>query len=332
MTKLAQEISNTVTIAMEHTSAHRAFVLYDAQSELSRALVEAYREAVPEAQFVDFDATTPGDALHMLNVHGKDDLVVLIQSGSFRLNEFRLRIELFKLGMKVIEYGHLGRIPSEQIATYLDALSYDATYYRPLGRALKAKIDAASTIVVETEGGVLTYEGGFEDTKLNIGDYSGMKNVGGQFPIGEVFTEPKDLTRVNGTVALYAFGDRQFRVHAPPVPFVVKVVEGLIVESEGMPESFKEVLDQIRADEPVTVRELGFGLNRGFTREKRVSDVGAYERMCGIHLSLGAKHAIYAKPGFSRKQSKHHVDVFAAVTRVLVDGEVVYENGAYLLS
>lgn len=28
----------------------------------------------------------------------------------------------------------------------------------------------------------------------------GMKNVGGTFPVGEVFTEPKELRQVNGEV------------------------------------------------------------------------------------------------------------------------------------
>lgn len=329
-TELGKHMTDVVTTAIGYTPDRRALVLFDTQSALARLLTDAYREALPDAAFVDFNETTPEEALRLLNAHGQDDLVVLVQSGSFRLNEFRLRVELFKLGIKVVEHGHLGRIPAEEIPAYVDALAYDASYYRPLGRKLKEHIDAASTIVVESEGGgVLTYEGGFEDVKLNIGDYTGMKNVGGQFPIGEVFTEPKDLTRVNGTVALYAFGNKEFRVEVPDKTMMVTVKEGMIVGVEDATTSFNEVLTQIQEDETLTVRELGFGMNRAFTRTRRVIDVGAYERMCGIHLSLGGKHAIYAKPGFSRKHSRHHVDVFAAVTRVLVDGRIVYENGAY---
>ncbi len=330
MTELGKHMSDVVTTAMGYTTDRRALVLFDTQSALARLLTDAYREAIPGAEFVDFNDTTPEDALHLLNTHGQDDLVVLVQSGSFRLNEFRLRVELFKLGIKVIEHGHMGRIPAEEIPAYIDALAYDASYYRPLGRKMKELVDAASTIVVESEGGgVLIYEGEFEDVKLNIGDYTGMKNVGGQFPIGEVFTEPKDLTRVNGTVALYAFGNKEFRVEAPESPVMVAVKEGMIVDVQNATDSFKEVLAQIQEDETLTVRELGFGMNRAFTRERRVTDVGAYERMCGVHMSLGAKHAIYAKPGFSRKHSRHHVDVFVAVTRVLVDGHVVYQDGMY---
>ena len=61
-------------------------------------------------------------------------------------------------------------------------------------------IDHARSATVESDECVLRYESSFEDTKLNIGDYTSMKNVGGQFPFGEVFTEPIDLEGVNGEV------------------------------------------------------------------------------------------------------------------------------------
>ena len=38
------------------------------------------------------------------------DLVVLIQSTSFRLDAFRIRVELFKQSLKVIEHPHLSRM------------------------------------------------------------------------------------------------------------------------------------------------------------------------------------------------------------------------------
>ena len=88
-----------------------------------------------------------------------------------------------------------------------------------------------------------------------------------------------------------------------------------------------------RADEGVVwLRELGFGLNRAFTRQRIVRDIGTFERMCGIHLSLGAKHGIYAKPGFKRDQGKHHVDVFAATEAVWLDDACVYHDGAWAVA
>ncbi len=330
MTDLIQSIKNTISQSIQFDEAHRAFVLFDTQSELARTITDAYREAIPSAQFVNFESVSTDEALALLMSHGENDFIVLIQSGSFRLNEFRLRVELFKLKIKVIEYGHLDRIPSSEIPTYLSALEYDADYYRTVGHSLKKKIDVAQTIRVETPAGVLEYQGGFEDAKLNIGDYTGMKNVGGQFPIGEVFTEPKDLSCVNGEVSLFAFGDREFRMRVQDAPFSVTIHMGEIVDVQGAPDEFHAVLDLIREEEErIGLRELGFGLNRALTRTKTLVDIGAYERMSGVHMSLGAKHTIYNKPGFSRKHSRFHVDVFVAVDRVLIENECVFQNGRY---
>ena len=95
---------------------------------------------------------------------------------------------------------------------------------------------------------------------------------------------------------------------------------------------FDTVLANIRADEEVVwLREIGFGLNRAFTQDRTVSDIGTYERMCGLHLSLGAKHGIYPKPGFKRNDGKHHVDVFAVTESLILDDKVVYADGAWVV-
>jgi hypothetical protein len=51
--------------------------------------------------------------------------------------------------------------------------------------------------------------------------------------------------------------------------------------------------------------------------------------MCGIHLSLGAKHGVYQKPQFKRKDARFHVDVFAVTEGVYLDDEQVYRDGAW---
>jgi len=79
----------------------------------------------------------------------------------------------------------------------------------------------------------------------------------------------------------------------------------------------------------VMVRELGFGLNRAFNLDRTVRDIGTFERMCGVHLSLGQKHASYAKPDVDKKTARHHVDVFVAAETVSLDGQVVYRDGAW---
>ena len=70
-------------------------------------------------------------------------------------------------------------------------------------------------------------------------------------------------------------------------------------------------------------------MNRAFSQERLVDDIGTYERMCGIHLSLGAKHGVYNKPNIRRATARYHVDVFAVTDAVYLDDEVVYSGGAW---
>ncbi len=331
MTKLAQNLKDTLDYAIEYKNAQRAVVIFDRDSELASLVADGYMEVLPAATPVNFSEASPDEIFQIIDNLAPGDFVALVQSKSFRLNDFRFRLELFRRGLAVIEHPHLGRMTGEQIAVYIDALAYDPEYYRGLGANLKERIDRAQRVVVECDGGELVYETAMEEAKLNVGDYTEMKNTGGQFPIGEVFTEPVNFEQVNGILKLYAFADATFHVQFPSEPITVVVEKGMIVDTPNAPKEFLAVLDQIRLDERLLIRELGFGMNRAVTRNRRVVDVGAYERMCGIHVSLGHKHTTYTKAGLPKRSSKYHVDVFVDVKRVLIDGEVVFEGGTYLL-
>ncbi|MES2321048.1 MAG: hypothetical protein V4633_02170 [Pseudomonadota bacterium] len=323
-------LRDVLAVVVEHGPAQRALVVHDARCDLARALAEGYRRNLPEGEFIDFDSMAPELVLAAFRRMRAGDLVVLIQSTNFRLEAFRIRVELFKLGLKVIEHVHLSRMPGAQGEHYIEALAYDSAYYRGVGKALKTRIDAASRGTVHGGGETLVFASPFESAKLNVGDYSGMNNVGGQFPIGEVFTEARDLEAVNGRVQVHVFGDTSYLVNRPEQPITLIVERGRVVGAEGATPEFDKLLEIIRADEgEVWLRELGFGMNRAFTRERRVNDIGTYERMCGIHLSLGAKHGVYPKPGFKRKDARYHVDVFAVTDSVYLDDELVYSDGAW---
>lgn len=327
--KATRHVAATIAGAIKHDSAAQALVVFDRQSALSSLLADAYIAALPTAKAVDFHETSPEDVRAEMERLSPGDLVVLVQSSSFRLNEFRFRLELFNRGLAVIEHPHLGRMPENEYEIYIDSLAYDAEYYQRVGKKLKELIDQAKRVVVSCKDTELIYDTPLEDAKLNIGDYTGMKNRGGQFPIGEVFTEPKDVFQVNGMAKLFGYADANFHVIVPDEPVLVRIEKGVLVEAINPPESFVKVLDQIKADEEVWVRELGFGMNRALTRDRRLTDIGSYERMCGIHLSLGQKHTIYAKEGMPKRSSKYHVDVFVDVEKVTIDDVVVFENGSY---
>lgn len=326
----AAHLRDVLDQVVEHVPAHAALVVYDSRTDLARALAEGYRRNLPGATFIDFDSVAPEDVLAQFRRMASSDLVVLVQSSNFRLEAFRIRVELFKLGLKVIEHVHLSRMPGAQGAHYIESLAYDPAYYRGVGQALKARIDGASSATVDSGGETLVFASKLEPAKLNIGDYSGMNNIGGQFPIGEVFTEAQDLEAVNGRVRVHVFGDTSYLVNRPATPITLVIERGRVVGAENATPEFERLLEIISADEgEVWVRELGFGMNRAFTRERRVNDIGTYERMCGIHLSLGAKHGVYPKPGFKRKDARYHVDIFAVTEAVYLDSDLVYRDGAW---
>lgn len=323
-------LRNILSLAIMHTPQQAAVIVSDAQCPLAVALTEAYRRCLPMATFIDFDATSPADVLETFKILAPKDLVVLIQSTSFRLKDFRIRVELFEQSLKVIEHPHLARMLGVQGIYYIESLAYDPVYFREVGHALKRRIDCANFGVVVSGGNRLDFNSAFESAKLNIGDYTDMKNIGGQFPIGEVFTEACDLESVNGRVQIFAFGDTSFSVNKIETPITLIITKGRVTDVINSTSEFDLVLANIRADEgEVWLRELGFGMNRAFSKDRMVSDIGTYERMCGIHVSLGAKHGVYKKANFRRADTWHHVDVFVDTELVYLDDTVVYINGAW---
>ncbi len=327
-----KNIQDILSLCFDHDDSKHSVVVYDTDCELEKILTTAYKQVLPSATFINFYETTADDILKLFSELKAKDLVVLIQSTNFRLNAFRIRVELFKQSLKVIEHPRLNRMIDEQINYYIDSLAYDPNYYRRIGAALKNKIDAANKCIIDTgDNNFLNFNSEFETAKLNVGDYREMKNIGGQFPIGEVFTEAKNLESVRGRAKVFCFGDTSFNTNTPEIPITLIIEKGQIIGCENSTEEFEIVLKNIRADEGVVrIRELGFGMNRAFTKDRVVTDIGTYERMCGIHLSLGAKHDSYAKPELKRGVGRHHVDVFLITESVTLvndlGSEVVYKD------
>ncbi|HED66389.1 MAG TPA: hypothetical protein ENJ09_12650 [Planctomycetes bacterium] len=325
-------IRDVLTLAFEHRAQDPALVVGDGRCALSRLLAEAYRQCLPDARFLDFDEAGEDAVRSSFEELRAGSLVVLIQSTSFRLDAFRIRVELFRRSLKVIEHPHLARIRESEARTYVSALAYDPGYFRGVGTALKERVDRARSATLHSGGAPLVFPAGLEPAKLNVGDYRAMRNVGGQFPIGEVFTESRDLAAVQGTVRIHAFGDSDFQVRFAPEPFPLVIEDGRVTRAPGAPAAFERVLADIHRDEgQVWVRELGLGLNRALGMRTPVTDIGTFERMCGVHLSLGAKHPSYRKREIDRKRARHHVDVFPATDTLLLDDEVVFEEGAWTL-
>lgn len=327
-----QNIGDTLVLALDHSGEREAVVVADERTELSRLLLRAYTECLPRARIVSFDQVSHADVIAAFAALGEGSLAVLIQSSVLKIPEFRTRVELFKRNIKVIEHSNLDRIGAAEVEHYVAALAYEPAYYRGVGHALKARMDAARSVRVESAGNVLSFAGPLELAKINIGDFSGLKNVGSLFPIGEVFSEARDLECVEGRVTIYGFTDTTFRLNVPAHPITLVIERGRVVQALHSTPDFELVLHAIRTDEgEVWLRELGFGMNRAFSRERRVSDVGAFERVCGVHLSLGARHGVYKKPHLDPRAARHHVDTFAVTDRVLLDDDVVFADGGWAI-
>lgn len=330
--KAVHNITDTLTIALEYAPPHKALVIYDAEHPLTCLLTDAYRVALPDAEFVDFNTLTKEDVIARCDALAPRDLVVLIQSTDFRLNEFRIRIHLFQHKLKVIDHRHLFRNTTlEMYETYINALAYDPHWYRGVGRRLKEKLEQVDVLTIESGDAVLTVPGGLEIPKPNLGDYAGMENIGGTFPIGEVFTEAKNLFTVNGSLMVYGFADTSFNIQMHE-PFRIDIRDGIVVSwDDSAPESFCDVVEQIKTHERVLVREIGFGLNRAISREKYLSDITAFERVYGLHVSLGEKHTVYKKEGIQADKTRFHVDLFVCADRVLADDECIFKRNTYLV-
>ena len=115
-----RHIRDILSLSFKHSDSHAAIVVFDSGCELAVILTQAYRANLPKAQLIDFDTAPPEFILAAFETLKPLDLVVLIQSTNFRLNAFRIRVELFKREIKAIEHVHLARMPGTQAERYID--------------------------------------------------------------------------------------------------------------------------------------------------------------------------------------------------------------------
>lgn len=320
-----------LSIKFEHGGSNKALVVYDTENGLTNILVAAYRAALPEAKFVDFATVNKQTIMAEFDQLVPNDLVVMVQSSNFRLDDFRIRIHLFNKKLKVIEHMHLYRNSESVWDVYVNSLEYDPKWLHTVSSMIVNKLSVAQQFKLTSLDCELVIDGGVENPKLNIGDYTGMENIGGTFPIGEVFTEACDFASTNGSIYIFALANQDFSVSMYE-PFRLDIEHGLVVGyGDNAPQGFIDIWQLIKTYERPLIREIGFGLNRAISRERYLSDITAFERIYGMHLSLGEKHSVYKKPGIKTNKSKFHVDLFPVVTRASADGQTIFENGQYQL-
>ncbi|MBI4836077.1 MAG: hypothetical protein HY817_02340 [Candidatus Abawacabacteria bacterium] len=320
-----------LSIKFPRDGSNKALVIYDTNNGLTNILLTAYRQVLPEAKFVDFDTVDKPRIMAEFDQLQPNDLVVMIQTSNFRLDDFRIRIHLFAKKLKVIEHMHLYRNDPAVWDVYVNALEYDVNWFLPIANKIKQQLELAKEFKLISLDSELIVTGGLESPKLNVGDYTGMENIGGTFPIGEIFTEAKNFAAMNGAFYVYAFANQDFSISMHE-PFRVDVKEGLVVGvGDNAPQGFRDILELIKRFERPLIREIGFGLNRAITKERYLGDITAFERIYGMHLSLGEKHSVYKKTGIKTNKSKFHVDLFPVLDSASADGQLIFVNGHYVL-
>ncbi len=262
-------------------------------------------------------------------------IVILVQSTNFRLSTFRIRLELFHLGIHVVEFNHLAYIPEWEFATFTTSLSYKTDEYVRQEWVIRWLIEKnnmnwKNTRIQSVNGEFLIFLS-LENIRGNTGDYTGLVNKWGTFPLGEVFTESVELDSLNGKCLIESYPREDFSVdHCTPFELVIE--NGRVLPSEDFPAPFAKLYNWIVEYEwEVMVRELGLGLNTAITTTTPLSDINFYERKIGVHLSLGKKHGIYWKKLPKSEIQRFHIDVFIATEWVYIWENRVFENGKWSL-
>lgn len=329
--QLHKNVSDILFKDLHADKARKTIVISDTDSPLAVLLFDAYKRALKgyPAEPVEFGSKNEEEWKKYLYALEKGDIVILIQSTSFRISNHRIRMELNNREIVVIEHIRLAYLKAEEYDTYVQSLTCHKADYGRIAKKLMTQIAKSSRMILYSgKNSQLVYDGPFEDPKSNIGDFE--TTLGSMYPIGEVFTEPVDIAKVNGEMTIHTIPNSDHKTLVV-APFQAQIKDGCIVSHNG-PKEFEEVMELIRTENPdkkVHLREMGFGLNPHISRTNPLFDITAHERSLGFHASLGLKHGIYRKKVAKEINQQFHVDIFADVTKIEFDDIIIFENGRY---
>lgn len=310
-------------------------LIFDTQSGLAKMISDAYRIALgQEVQCYDFDQIEWEnlDLRNILIQLPAGSLVVMVQSTNFRITDFRIRVELSQHGIHCIEHNHLGYLPEEHYDTYIRSLKYRTPDYVRSTALLNELSEDGQWLELVDKSGLRLKFWALEKFRGNTGDYSKDAVKWWTYPIGEAFSEAKDLSQVTGSAQIFAYPDEKFQIILCE-PFTLNIVQGKVIHDATHPAGFLRLMDMIRTHEAgeVLVRELGIGFNTEISGTAPMSDVNAFERQLGVHLSLGKKHGIFGKKLPKTELQKYHIDVFLNIDYLDFSGQKVVFNQENIL-
>lgn len=308
----------------------KVVLIYDNDSILSRLISEGYiknLKTYPNAEIIEYSSITPENLKDKILSLGEYSTVIMVESTNFRLEEFRIRMSLQHRNIAWIEHNHLIYIKEHETITYLNAISYQTPYFQLVSDNLKSSIENGNTMkIISSNWAILNLEWWFEEMKQNTWNFP-LNNRYGTLPMWENFSEVKDFWKVNGELYIKAYPGEDLQVIICDIPFKIEVKESKIIcEREKVPEDFMKIIDKITHSEwEVMIRELWFWLNRAINFEKTLSDVNAFERMSGFHISLWKKHNIYRKKLHKDIVQRYHIDIFPDVSQIYIDDALIFD-------
>ena len=141
------QITKVVLDKQMHCKDEAQVLLFDRQCGLSSLLADAYGANMPQAEKLDFDQENPEELREKLLGLPSGSTVVLVQSTNFRLDDFRIRLQLFNAGIGCLEHAHLNYFTESEYETYADALEFRGDYYKKVGGELAQKLENAGSIM-----------------------------------------------------------------------------------------------------------------------------------------------------------------------------------------
>lgn len=346
-----EELISGVVFQQMKCSDERIVVVFDADCELAQRIHQAHRKVTPNAEFIKYEKDNNQEIRDHLMGLPEGSSVFLIQSVSFRIEDFRIRLSLFHKGIGCLEYSHLAWYKDEEANTFLEAIEYQGDEFFRLATAIDERFTEDDTIKVysgENGESVLDF-GKMEAGKINDGRFYSQKNRGGSVVCGEIFSEAQNLEGVNGQLTINCIPNERFLIQECD-PFTITIENGRITTwTENAPELFIEsIVNRVKESEcdedgnpECMIREAGFGLNPKISLEKKLSFVSVFERNVGFHVSVGKKHQVYRKKIHKDIVQRYHIDIFSQLFKITSEKKdeatgaitetVIYCDGSYQL-
>jgi leucyl aminopeptidase (aminopeptidase T) len=320
---------NAVAVCLDVKPSERVTVITDNESlEIAASLVSEVKKIGAEYHvFVIEDYARrpikemPAPILEDLRKSG-----VSIFAAAAHEGELKSRIEMTAVvNEKKIRHAHMVNI-SKRIM--LDAMTADFSKIDELSQRLIEKARKAKTIKVTSKIGTdITAE---FSPSLKWLKTSGLISVEkwGNLPGGEIFTSPKNVNGrfvVDGVVGDYLcqkYGDLR------ETPLTIDIENSRIKHLECKNKTLLEEFTAYIMTDENSNRVGEFAIGTNIAIKQVIGQILQDEKMPGVHMAFGHPYAEHTGADW---KSTTHIDCVAPNVNVVMDNEIIMENGKFLV-